>query len=160
MKFFVWKKRFVALVGNLIVLDVLFISLIIFFIVQEGDFKVSALFGTIIIIINIFSFPMLRFEGSLVLFEENKIKFMFLKFVRRIMQYNEIKDYGVFRCETMFQRGEKFIYISRFELTKEQRSSETYRLYKKNKNVLVLQYYEEALNFIKSKCPDISPHII
>ena len=159
MKSFVWKKRFFALIGDVIFLDVIFISLIIFFILQEVSFKVSFLFSTILIILNILSFMLMRFEGSIISFEKNEIKCIFLKRVRRVMSYNEIQDYGVFSCGTIFQGKESFIYISRFKLTEEQRKMEAYRLYRKTKNVLALKYYEEALSYLRNKCPNIIPYI-
>ena len=157
MKFFVWKKRFIALIVNIVVLDALFIALIIFFAVQRINLEIIAILSMLIVVLNIVSIPMLRYEGSVISFEENIIKCMFLKKVRQIITYNEIEDYGVFCCGTMFQGGDRFIYISRFKLSENQKGVEAYRLYRKTKDVLVLQYHDEVFSLIKSKCPGISP---
>lgn len=159
MKYFVWKKRFVALISNCIFLNAIFISFIIFLVRQEASFTVRFTFSAILIVFNILFFLMIRFEGSIIIFEDNEIKCTFLKCVRRTIPYMEIQDYGVFSCATIFQGRDKFIYISRFVLSEEQRGAEAYRLYKKTKNVLVLKYNAEALSLLRSKCHDIIPHI-
>jgi len=74
------------------------------------------------------------------------IKCVFLKKVRRIMPYNEIKDYGTF-----WSGKEKFIYISKIKLSEFQKNAEGFQLYRKTKNVLVLEYQEAVMNLLSSR---------
>jgi len=159
VKYIVWRKRFVSLIGNLIVVDILLISVIVFFWFHGGGFETIAPLSAILFVINVLYFVMLRFEGSVIVFEENEVRCVFLNYVRRMIPYTDIRDYGLFHCGTMFQGRERFIYISRFEMPGSQRDAEAYKLYKKTKNVLVLQYNEDAFNILKHKCPDVLPTI-
>jgi len=51
VKYIVWRKRFVALIGNLIVVDILLISVIVFFGVHGGGFETIAPLSVILFII-------------------------------------------------------------------------------------------------------------
>ena len=148
MKFMVHKKRFLTSIVNVIILDVLCILLVIFFVVFLNETKVITVTVCVVlfIILNIFAFPLFSLQGSLILFDDNMIKCVFLKKVRRIMPYNEIKDYGTF-----WSGKEKFIYISKIKLSEFQKNAEGFQLYRKTKNVLVLEYQEAVMNLLSSR---------
>jgi len=156
MKYFVWKKRFIALIGDLILVNVVFIAMLIFFFVQNGGFEIFAFFGIIIVIIDVFSLPHLRFEGSVISFEDTEIKCVFLKKVRRVISYNEIKDIGIVFGRTVFQGRERFIYISRFKSPELQVNNKAFIMYRKTKDVIVVQHNDKIIDLLKNKCPDIA----
>ena len=62
---------------------------------------------------------------------------------RRIIPYDEITEYGIF-----FDRQIKFIFISRMELTEFQKEEKMFQLYQKTKNVIVLEYNNEVMQFL------------
>ena len=155
MKYYVWKKRFFHAIFSMVMLDAIFIAIIVlsmFFLPENKDKSIVALiYGILLVAINTLALHLLLLQGSLIVFEATNIKCLFLKQVRRTMSYSEIKDYGAF-----WTGKEKFIYISRFELTETQRNAEAFILYKKTKDVLVLQYHDEIIDFMKKKCPHIN----
>ena len=154
MKFYGNKTGLFYAIANLALLYVIFISLIIFsiFFFPRAKDKIIAvlLFCAVIVLLSIFSIPVLLLQGSSIVFEDNFVKCVFFKRVRRTMAYCEIKDYGTF-----WRGREKFIYISRFRLNEIQRNAEVFKLYSKTNDVLVLQYSDDVIKYIKMKCPDI-----
>lgn len=95
-----------------------------------------------LIFLNVFLFYMYRMLASLVIFEEDVVKCSFLKRTRRLIPYKDIREYGVF-----WEKGKKYIYISKAELSETERKK-AFELYKKTKNVIVLQYNDEAMDFL------------
>lgn len=95
-----------------------------------------------LIILNVYLFYMYRMLTSVVIFEEDAVKCSFLKRTRRLIPYKEIREYGVF-----WEKGVKYIYISTAVLSETERNK-AFELYKKTKNVIVLQYNDEAMDFL------------
>jgi hypothetical protein len=65
-----------------------------------------------------------------------------------MIDFDEINDYGIF----WFGRT-KFIYISRIVLTDVQKNAEAFLLYRKTKDVIVLEYQEQVIDCLESRCP-------
>jgi len=155
MKFIIYKKRAISSLINFIVIDVIGILLIILVLATTEIDKMSLIVATILILLiaifNIWAFPFLKLWGSFLLFTDD-IKCISSKKVRQIIPYTEIAEYG-----TVWYGREKFIYISRIELSEFQRHTQVFYLYRKTKDVLVVQYHEEIMDFLKNKVPDISP---
>jgi len=156
MKFFVNKSTFLSSAFGLIILDAIILAVAIWVAVTppEGIVKAVTLLwlGICVIIVSFLPVKMIVQMGSSIVFDENNIKCVFLKRVRRMMVYDEINDIG-----TAVYGNVRFIYMSRFELSESQRNREVFVLYKKTKDVLVLQYRDEIMEHLKAKCPHISP---
>jgi len=155
MKFFVLKKRISSIFGNLIILNVVLISFVLvvgILLPNKYDAIMIALFVLpFFVLFNALAFRLLRFYGSSIVFESDDVTCTFLKRVRRVIPYNEIKDYGTVWYERM-----KFIYISRFSLNEKQRHADVFVLYRKTKDVLVLEYHDQVIELLKTKCQNIN----
>jgi len=151
MRYHVNKKRFFRTVGNLVILDIILVSLVVFsfMVLQLEDLNPFMLIVIIpfFVLCNLASIPLLVMQGSIVVFEEDVVKCLFRKRTRREIKYDEIKDYGVFWIGKI-----KFIYVSRMVLTEIQRNAEAFRLYSKTKDVIVLEYQIEVMDFLERKC--------
>lgn len=79
-------------------------------------------------------------------FEKDAVRCTFLNKTRRLIPYNEIKDYGIYR-----ENGVKFIYISKVTLSEHERQKKISYLYRRTKNVIVVQYDAEIMEFIKER---------
>ena len=102
------------------------------------------LFIFILVLLNVTLFMMYQSILSTIIFEKDVIKCVFLGRIRRVIPVNTIREYGVF-----WERGLQFIYISRRELSEYQRREQMFKMYKKNKDILVMQYQEEAMKYLQ-----------
>ena len=155
MKYFVYKTGYFYSIGILILLYASLASIIVISIIfvaadNHTSLLLLLIYSTLIVLFSIFPLYSLMLQGSLIFFEDNVIKCVFFKRIRRIIAYSEINDYGTF-----WRGREKFIYISRFKLNEIQRNTETYILYRKTKDVLVLQHHDEIMKLMKVKCHSI-----
>lgn len=153
MKFYVLKDRYIRTRGNLIILNVIFISLIIYsaiFFESVYDTITSlSILSVAILIVNLTSIHIIIMIASKVIFEELNVKCVFGSRVRRVMNYDEVKGYGIF-----WLGKSKLIFISRYVLSETQRNAEAFSLYRKTKDVIVLEYHSEVMDLLASKCPN------
>lgn len=133
---------------HFISLNIIFISLLVFLIVYEQSHQI--VFTIIIIIFNVFAFPILRHEGSTISFEENCVECIFLKSTRKSISYSEVQEYGTFFYGTLNQGTSKFIAISRIKLS-ENDKIDAYNLYRKTNDVIVVEYRNEIMELLKTK---------
>ena len=131
----------ITIVNNL----VLIIAIIIAAIDKQLEAKFAMyLFIFILVLLNVTLFTMYQSILSTIIFEKDVIKCVFLGRIRRVIPVNTIREYGVF-----WERGLQFIYISRRELSEYQRREQMFKMYKKNKDILVMQYQEEAMKYLQ-----------
>jgi len=149
MKYYVWKKVTIFLVRLLIFSNLIFATSTILLIFFEMELQFLLIMNIILLAVthNIYVIYVMRYCGSIVLFEEAVVKCMYIRGVRKTLPYNEINDYGVFYFRTKY----KFIYVSRVELTEVQKIGESLRSYIKADGVLILEYNHEAFEFLKTK---------
>ena len=147
MKFTVYKKGVLAYLPVTILYNLVFcIAIIITSLDPQKEAKYVMIFSIVaVILLNVMLFTRYQILLSSVVFEKDAVKCTFLKRKRRIIAYNEIKDYGVF-----WEASIKFIFISKIELSEFQREEKAFELYKKTKNVIVLQYHDKVINFLDS----------
>ena len=162
MESYVWKRRFQALLGNVIFTAVFPISfLLIFgisFPISKDELFIFLVFSSPFIITAIIVLFVIKHEGSIVIFDHDNVKCTFIKKVRRKLNYPDIQECGLFKTGTMYDGSETFIYISRYKLDKKKIKTVKaypYLLYTKTKDVIVVQYKDDIMEFLKSKCPDI-----
>lgn len=83
---------------------------------------------------------------SMVRFQDDMVKCTFMGRVRRRIAYDEVVEY-----DAVWIRGVQYIYLTRMEMTDYQREHKVFDLYRKTKDVIVLQYHEEVEEYLKGK---------
>jgi len=156
MKYFVWKKAFNSYFAGVIAFNVLLVPLIIWFAIYSTPFRYLIIFISILILFDIIAFYGLMILGSVVSLEDDVINCMFLTKVRRAIRYSELKEYGVFYNYTQHLCLVKFIYLSRTELSKNQRTKAMpYGMYLMNKDIIIVPYSDEIMELLKEKAPGV-----
>lgn len=147
MKFLVSKKG----VKSLTYITLLYnITLFIIFIVAIFELKhqqtVAITIMTIVlisfIVFNIIMLSVYCFWGSTVLFETKAISCKFIK-RKRLLPIDSINDY-----DTFWYGKTKFIYISDHKLSEAEKEG-MWKIYRQNKNIIILQYNEKAMDFLE-----------
>ena len=152
MKFRLWKKAFEAVITQMIVLNAMLVPLIIWFMLSDIAINYLFLFLGALLFINIRSFLYLRIVAPIISIGDDTINCIFFKKVRKSIRYSEIKEYGVFQTIMPNVEHAKFIYISRLELTEDQRKQAIpYRLYMKTEDVIVVRYDDRIMDLLKNK---------
>lgn len=164
---YVWKKRYLYKIGNIITVNILLIAFIMFVFITSihhtsrpsgisnistSGFMAMFLSGIILISFNIIAIPKLKTVGSIVSFEDDHVKFTYRKNIIRTFKYSEIKDFGTFYKKTRFAGKEELIFLSRIDSAEPDNISDMYKSHRKSKDLVILQYHEDVLQFIKNKC--------
>ncbi|OJU14234.1 MAG: hypothetical protein BGN88_12370 [Clostridiales bacterium 43-6] len=110
---------------------------------QEEAKYVRFIFIIVLFLLNITLFFLYKTVGSSVTFENDRVRCSFLKITIKSISYNDIKYYGVF-----WEKGIKFIYISKMELSQFQKDEKMFELYKKTKDVIVVQYHDDIMEHL------------
>jgi hypothetical protein len=145
MKYYVCKKGAKTLIPITALYNVVCIVIIIIAAVdkQKEARYIAFVFICAIIILNFTLFYLFKNLLSYVIFKDKEVRCKFMNLDRRIIPYDEITEYGIF-----FDRQIKFIFISRMELTEFQKEEKMFQLYQKTKNVIVLEYNNEVMQFL------------
>jgi len=146
MKFKVYKKWASSLLPATIFINLGGLFIII---VAALDKQKEATIAMSLALVGLITFNGLMFNiyktlVSSVIFEKDAIRCSFLKRTRRLIAFKEIRDYGIF-----WERSTKFIFISKVKLSEVERNKKAFELYKKTKNVIVLEYNDEVMSFLK-----------
>lgn len=145
MKYYVCKKGAKTLVPITVLYNVVCIVIILIAATdkQKEARYIVFVFICAIIILNFTLLYLFKNLLSYVIFNDKEVRCKFVNLNRRIIPYKEITEYGVF-----YDRQIKFIFISRMELTEFQKEEKMFHLYKKTKDVIVLQYNNEVMQFL------------
>lgn len=148
MKFFVSKKCVISLTYITLLYNI--ILLIIFIIAAlklQHQQTVATTLMTIVlvsfIVFNIIMLSVYSFWGSTVLLETKTISCGFIK-RKRLLLITSIKDY-----DTFWYGKTKFIYISDHKLSEAEKEN-IWKIYRKNRNIIILQCNEKAMNFLET----------
>ena len=150
-KFFVFKKFARSVMGSMIICNIL-LGVFIFgnvFLLIMGTNEVFSVVIILLIVLLSFNIPVFfvyRQGYSYIQFSEKTIECSFGNKMQRGITYQDIKEYGV-----VWYRGERFIYVSKVQLTDRDRYNFIYDMYRKKKDVIALMYQEEALQILKEK---------
>ena len=164
MRYYVWRKRYKALtksskVTRIFIAIIVLLSILVLAITDEPGLYglwFPASIALPLILIELLSFPMLRHEGSIISFEDNAVTSTFRKKVRKIIPCNEIIDYGVSFASTIYHGVVLLIYISRVDLSEVNKLSAVkrgraiYKLHMKTNNVIVVQYNDDIIDWLKT----------
>lgn len=153
MEFFVSKKGAIHLLPVTILDNIGCIFAIVVLQTDNQSITKYMLVAAIVfmLVLNILLFELYKTCLSIVTFEENLVKCSFLGKVRQRILYDEIEEYGI-----TWERSVEYIYISKIELTMEQRNQKVFELYKKTSNIIVFQYNNKATIFLQNKIPALS----
>jgi len=160
MKFIVWEKPYKRRFANWVVVNILIvpITLTMVYAYTFSDFDFPSMLAFVILFFGLnTSFYLTAWqEGSEIVFEEDVIKCIFLKKIRKAIYYRDVKEYGVFTAITANPSDtQKFIYISRVELPENQRvEGKPFRLYVKTKDVIVAPYDDKIMELLRDKTPN------
>ena len=155
MKFTVTKKGAKVLVPVTILYNVLGIIVLIYasFSDQVAASFVMIFLLVFLIVADLALIRMYYFSLCKVYFEPNGVRCKFLNSSRRYIQYDEIKEYGVF-----FDKISLFVCISRVELSAFQRENKAFQIYMKTKDVIVFEYEKKAMDFLDKKLLELGKH--
>jgi len=166
MKFYVCKKRYHGKILASIFVSFIMMSLGAFSIVVTliYDFFISNLTIGIIflifpIVIYTLAYKSFRHEGSIISFNDSDIKCSFRGKTRMVLNYDDIHEYGIILAKTLLEKDMIMIYLSQHDLSGKRRSREVPLLYYKNKNVVMLEYNEDALKLIQNRCFHATPYL-
>ena len=166
MTFRVNKKWFYRAVVVIVAINTPFV-MFVFTVVPSGEWQLlfSPWFGLFLFLLSIFV------NGAVVLglppdlcaitsFEDDVINYKSLNKIKRMICYDEVVEYGVFHYIN-YPYADNYIYISRIEISKSQRNHEGIsELFEKTKDIIILQYHDEAMEFLKTKVPTVQCYIL
>ena len=146
LRYLVSKKGIKPLVFPTILYNFLILLMLV---ITSIDGETDAKYVMIILI-----FTFLTLDGTLfylymqclsvVLFSNTTVECYFLKKKRRSIPYDEILEFG-----DCWIRGVKYIYITRMMLSNHQREEKLFDLYRKTRDVIVFEYQEDVMQFLK-----------
>lgn len=152
MKFVVSKKGVKPLIFPWALYNSISVVAILFSIIdidkQSNSKYVLIVFSILLIILNTTFFVFIMHCLSVVYFEKEVISCKFLGKIRRQIPYKCIKEYGIARV-----RNIPYIYITRLDLTDYQRTHKTFDLYRNTKGMIIFQYQERALEYLRTRLP-------
>lgn len=146
MKFKVYKKWASRLLPGTILVNLagLFI-IIVAALDQQKEANIAMILAVVgLIIFNGLVFNIYQTLVSLVAFEKDAVRCSFLGRTRRLIPFKEIRDYDVF-----LHADTKFIFMSKVKLSEVERNKKAFQLYNKTKNVIVVEYNDEVIDFLK-----------
>jgi hypothetical protein len=146
MKYVVYKKWPSSLLPATIVWN---LSVPLGIYVTTFDYQPEATIARILLIVGLiildaFLLYMYLVLVSSVTFEKDAVRCSILNKTRRLIPYKEIKDYGIY-----WEKGVEFIYISKVTLSEFEKRKKAFDLYKKTKNVIIVQYDDEIVDFLR-----------
>lgn len=156
MKFYVSKKGAYPYLMTLVLYNICSIVILVLLSLwakPSSEKHVAIfLFGVLFPLLNTtISFYMYMLCMSVICFKETRVECCYGKILRRSIPYEEVKEYGI-----VWMLGVKYLYVSRRELTKNQRERRMFDLYKKTRDVVVFTYQEEAFNLLIYHLPHVN----
>lgn len=161
MKGTVWRELYIDRIIHIILVNMMFLPMIAWlgFLVVWRD-QTNLVFGWLFVIscvlyLDISFATKIWQDGSVVSFEEDHVHCCFNKKTKRLIKYDEVKEYGT--CIKITRRPamvKKFIYVSRLELTDNQRGeNDVAMLFAKTKDVILAPYGDALMDVVKEKVP-------
>jgi len=156
-KQYVWKSEIITKAVILIVVGIIFIVILSFIITDREDMGTKIIFSAfcvvIVVAVAVHIFESRHYAWT-VIFEDDCVKCVFLKRIKRIIPYEEVAEFGFFDHKATKNIRDQFIYISRVRLSDANRSS-LFWLFRFKKNVIIMENRNEyvIIPFLKVKCP-------
>ena len=162
MKFYVFGKRYKYSQKGFMAIRIfiaLWVLWLIFILIDVGKSDIHIMWPYIFVTAGLIMFCILivrsmRYEGSVISFEDDAITSTFKGRTKTTILYREIIEYGIVMAFYNNIGVVVSLFISRIELPEKRNIREIYRVYAKTDDVIIVQYHDDILEKLKTHIPN------